>query len=356
MDQRITIEDAGSAQRIPWVSFCMATYRRPERLRDALTAIREQTFSDFEVIVSDNDPTQSSRDVAESFGDARIRYFANAQNVGMVKNFNVALSYARGQFVVMITDDDPPYPCMLEKLHRLVQQYPGYGAYYGACEVLLENVVVAEMLGAKVGKQSFTIDAAPDSVRTYDSTAFLRTFFSRRIFRYMLWSAGVVEREIAVRNGGMPDYGAPFLTDFAYMSLAGAAKGFVALNTALGYQAVHGQNAGFDKPHALREALDGCHDYISQRLAKRSDWPTLRPQMENFLGTYVVGHIAQMAQHGARGDGFPSARERFESLASIPYIGRLRTRYLALRILYSVPAAQWLYGIVKKLQSRRKKP
>jgi len=64
----------------------------------------------------------------------------------------------------------------------------------------------------------------------------------------MLWSTGIVEREIALKIGGMPDYGSPFLTDFSYMLLAGAEKGFVAVNTPLGCQVVHGENSGFYHP------------------------------------------------------------------------------------------------------------
>jgi len=80
----------------PLVSFCLATYKRPERLSSVLASIRAQTIRDYEVIVSDNDPEQSSRVTVESICDARFRYISNSVNVGMVKNFNVALSHARG--------------------------------------------------------------------------------------------------------------------------------------------------------------------------------------------------------------------------------------------------------------------
>jgi glycosyltransferase involved in cell wall biosynthesis len=339
-----------NAPAVPWASFCIATYQRPARLAQVLTVIAAQSFTDFEVIVSDNDPAQSSRATVEQFAEPRFRYFSNAQNVGMVKNFNVALSHARGRYVVMITDDDPIYPNMLSVLHGLTEKCPGFGAYYGACEVLMENADMAETHGASVGKVSFLTPAAAGSVRTYDSAEFLRAYFHRQIFRYILWSTGIVARDIAVAIGGMPDYGAAFLTDFAYMGLAGAQRGFVAVNTVLGYQVVHGQNAGFAAPHDLRQSLEGCHDYMSQRLAARPDWPTLRPMMERFLGTYIVGHIATMQQHVRRSDG-KLVNETFESLASIPYVRKLRMRYVAMSLLYRYPLMQSLYKHVKKIQT-----
>jgi glycosyltransferase involved in cell wall biosynthesis len=356
MDSEATNEIMGAAvtttaHGTPWASFCLATYRRPERLRQVLSVIASQSFTDFEVIVSDNDPAQSSRETVERFDDARFRYFSNAENVGMVKNFNVALKHARGQYVVMITDDDPPYPMMLSVLHELTLKLPGYGAYYGACEVMMENDAVAETHGTGVGKLTFRSPAPEGTVRTYDPGEFLRAFFRRQIFRYMLWSTGIVARDIAVQIGGMPDYGAAFLTDFAYMGLAGAQRGFVAVNTVLGYQVVHGQNAGFTEPHALRKSLDGCHAYMSERLAGRPDWDALRPLMENFLGVYIVGHIASMRQHLRKAADGKRVQETFDTLATIPYVRKLRVRYIGLSLLYSVPALQWLYKVAKRLQT-----
>ena len=43
----------------PRVSFCMTTYKRPEILKATLGMISQQTFTDFEVIISDNDVDNS---------------------------------------------------------------------------------------------------------------------------------------------------------------------------------------------------------------------------------------------------------------------------------------------------------
>lgn len=343
----------------PWVSFCIATYRRPTRLAEILNNISQQTVQDYEVIVSDNDPQQSSREVVESLRDPRLKYFANAQNVGMVKNFNIALSHATGEYVVMITDDDPLYPHMLSTLRGLVQKYPGHGAYYGACEVLLENKEVADTYQSAVGKRSFLAPEPPDSVREYSSAQFLEAFFNRRIFSYMLWSTGIVRRDIAVGIGGMPDYGSPFLTDFAYMSLAGEKAGFVAVNSVLGYQAIHGQNSGFSDPHALRQALQGSHGYISERLSGRSDWPAVRGWMEKYLAVYAIAHVVAMQRHvrlGGAAQQHAGAQESFGALLSIPYVKRQRFRYYALKVLDTVPLARTWYDYLKRARQRVGRP
>jgi GT2 family glycosyltransferase len=44
-----------------WVSFCMSTYMRPILLEKTLRSILSQTFTDFEVVISDNDPKGSAQ-------------------------------------------------------------------------------------------------------------------------------------------------------------------------------------------------------------------------------------------------------------------------------------------------------
>ena len=39
----------------PLVSFCMSTYKRGEILYETLLSIKRQTYTNFEVIISDND-------------------------------------------------------------------------------------------------------------------------------------------------------------------------------------------------------------------------------------------------------------------------------------------------------------
>ena len=87
----------------PKVSFCFTTFMRYEILRKTLESVSNQTFSDFEVIVSDNDPKQSGRAIVESF-DKRFKYFPNVENLGMIKSFNKSLERSSGEFIVMIAD------------------------------------------------------------------------------------------------------------------------------------------------------------------------------------------------------------------------------------------------------------
>src|SRR5579862_9119368 len=139
----------------PLVSFCFTTYKRPDILIETIRSIMVQSIGDWEVVVSDNDPDQSGRKIESAFDDERIRYFPNGENLGMKKSFNKSLDRSRGSFIVMIADDDPVYPDMLETLFKLERQYPGYGMYMGGGDLYCMTVSLAELNGLRIGTNTF---------------------------------------------------------------------------------------------------------------------------------------------------------------------------------------------------------
>lgn len=280
-----------SADRKPWVSFCMATYRRPARLESTLKSILGQSVSDFEIVVTDNDPERSGEAVVRQLGDPRISYHANERNLGMVKNFNRALSFATGSYVVMITDDDPVYPEMLATLQRLAADRPGFGAYFAGCEVDFQDEAIAAKYRRPPGVVRLLSDRPEGAIWSYDKHQFPVDYFDGRVFPYVLWSCGMVRRDIALAIDGMPDYGSPFLTDFGYIVLAGSREGCCCINTAVGFQAVHSGNFGRQQTSELVSAVEGFHAYVEQRMRDRPSWPAERATMEAMLGRWFADHM-----------------------------------------------------------------
>jgi glycosyltransferase involved in cell wall biosynthesis len=105
--------------RSPEVSICIPAYARPEYLRQAIASVLDQTFSDLEVVVSDD--AGDAEDVARSFDDARVRYRANATNIGMAANWEAALTSSRGKYVGLLMDDDRLLPTYVSTLHNILE-------------------------------------------------------------------------------------------------------------------------------------------------------------------------------------------------------------------------------------------
>lgn len=89
------------------VSICIPAYCQVEYLRETLKSIANQDFQDFELIVSDDSPDNSVRDLLSEFDfDSRLRYVKNHSALGSPENWNSALRLARGEYVKIMHHDD----------------------------------------------------------------------------------------------------------------------------------------------------------------------------------------------------------------------------------------------------------
>ncbi|HEX2535569.1 MAG TPA: glycosyltransferase family A protein [Chitinophagaceae bacterium] len=286
----------------PLVSFCFTTYKRHDHLVQTLESVRIQSYPHFEVIVSDNDPEESGRSVVEGVGDARFRYFPNGENLGMKKSFNRSLERATGTFVVMIADDDPVYPDMLQTLVTLAERHPGYGMYLGGSNYFFTHPSIASLCGTRVGMNSCLADEPIDLVRVYNPSQFLKDFFALKIFPAFLWSCGMVRREVVISKGGIPDYGTPFLGDYAFLSTMASHSGCVVINRALGHQTVHLQNFGRSQNEQLRLVAVNFIDYVSEKIRHVEEYPVIEPLMHKFVAGWLVTHLSFLRNYYDRFD------------------------------------------------------
>lgn len=281
----------------PLISFCITTFKRKDYLGKTLQSIALQTYSSLEVIVSDNDTEQSGREVVEGFGDPRFRYYANEENLGMKKSFNRSLQKSTGKFIVMIADDDPVYPDMLETLVKLSEQYPSYGLYLGGCNWFCTNPKIASLYSLKVGMNSCLANKNVGVVEEYSSSEFLKNFFNFNIFPSYLWSTGMVRREILIEKGGVPDYDTAFLGDYAYLSIMASHSGCVVINYPLGHQTIHEQNFGRAQNEQIARAATNFITYVSGKINHVPDWPVIEKKLVHFVGLWVLTHLAFLKRY-----------------------------------------------------------
>ena len=72
------------------VSLGLPVYNGERFVGQAIQSVLDQTFTDFELIISDNASTDSTPDICEDFArkDPRIRYIPQEINIGAKANFN----------------------------------------------------------------------------------------------------------------------------------------------------------------------------------------------------------------------------------------------------------------------------
>lgn len=334
----------------PWVTFCMTTFKRPDFLLKQLTDLSKQSFPHFRVVISDNDPEGSGRAVVEAFNDPRVSYYTNEVNLGMVKSFNRSLAKATTEWVVMITDDDPVYPDMLQTLYDLTKKYPGYGMYMGGCDIMCHNPEVARSSRAKVGTNSCLANLEIGTVREYKGSEFPYAYFKNEIGCHLLWSCGVVKREVAMTIEGMPDFGAPYNTDFGYIVLAGAQQGALLLNTSLGCQVVHGANYGFTESDYEKFYItpDAWMKWVMDHLPKNQDWSALYKPLELFTARWVVEYAVSIKKIARdRQLKKPEFDAVVNRIFKIPYLRKWKIKYIL--AIYFPGLFESLIGLKKRL-------
>lgn len=93
----------------PLVSVGVPTYNRPEQLRSAILRLFEQTYSNLEIVVSDNCSTmpEVGQVLAElAARDDRLVCFRQERNIGLAANHKFVLQKATGEFFIWLADDD----------------------------------------------------------------------------------------------------------------------------------------------------------------------------------------------------------------------------------------------------------
>jgi len=109
----------------PFFSIVIPTYNRARDLKRTITAILQQNFHDFEVIVSDNNSKDETKRVMSEFTDLRIRYFRNKRNLGWIPNLQRAINHSIGTYVLLHGDDDFMLNSdFLKRLHKKLQLEP----------------------------------------------------------------------------------------------------------------------------------------------------------------------------------------------------------------------------------------
>jgi glycosyltransferase involved in cell wall biosynthesis len=93
---------------VPRLSIGLPVYDGDRYLSDALDALLAQSFTDFELIISDNASTDRTEEICRRYLalDERVRYFRQTVNLGAAANHNFVVKQARGEYFKWASHDD----------------------------------------------------------------------------------------------------------------------------------------------------------------------------------------------------------------------------------------------------------
>ena len=114
--------------REPRVSIGLPVYNGERFICSAIETLLSQTFSDFEIIISDNCSTDKTESICRQYAakDARIRYVRQTENVGITANFRFVLDAAVGKYFMWAAADDRQKPDFIQTLVKILDDNPSF--------------------------------------------------------------------------------------------------------------------------------------------------------------------------------------------------------------------------------------
>jgi len=114
----------------PLVSIGMPVFNGEQVIEAALDSILEQSFTDFELIISDNASVDGTERICREYEalDKRIRYLRQPTNIGSMANFKFVLDESRSEYFMWAACDDIRSPDFIEVNLKFLTQNPEYVA------------------------------------------------------------------------------------------------------------------------------------------------------------------------------------------------------------------------------------
>lgn len=134
----------------PSISIGLPVYNGARFLPQALESLLGQSFSDIELIVSDNASSDSTQDICTEYAmhDARIRYVRQNVNIGAMRNWNFVAKQARGKYFKWSSASDYCAPDMLARCFAAMEAESDIVLCYGqTCLVDQETGELTEYTG-----------------------------------------------------------------------------------------------------------------------------------------------------------------------------------------------------------------
>jgi glycosyltransferase involved in cell wall biosynthesis len=123
----------------PTVSVIIPSYNHERFVEQCIQSVLDQTFQDFEIIITDDASTDRTVVFIEKFDDKRIKLFQHAENKGACVAANNCINHSSGKYIAMLSSDDAWYPEKLEVQVNYLEQHPEIGAVFGKVDWIDET-------------------------------------------------------------------------------------------------------------------------------------------------------------------------------------------------------------------------
>jgi GT2 family glycosyltransferase len=182
------------------ISVVIPTFRRPAESREAILSVLSQPDVDLEIIVVDDSPEGSAREVIDTITDQRVTYLKNPKPTGGMVGYvrNLAWPKAKGDYIHFLDDDDTVPQGHYDSVKNAFSAHPDVGVVFGRIKPF-GNCTAEELRREEIYFANAAARAA--KCRKFGPRW---AFVGRMLFQSVLLvcSASVVRRECVRQLGG----------------------------------------------------------------------------------------------------------------------------------------------------------
>lgn len=99
----------------PRICVLMPVFNGEQYLRESIDSIINQSVTDFEFLIIDDNSNDNTKDILATYNDKRIRIIRNKSNLGLTKSLNVGIRETRAELIARMDADDIADSRRLEK-------------------------------------------------------------------------------------------------------------------------------------------------------------------------------------------------------------------------------------------------
>jgi glycosyltransferase involved in cell wall biosynthesis len=123
----------------PLISVILPVYNCEKYISTAIQSILNQTYSNFELIIINDNSTDNSEKEINAFKDPRIKYNKNPENLKLIQTLNIGIQLSKGEYIARMDADDISYPERFEKQIIFLEKNKEVGVLGTSFKLLKEN-------------------------------------------------------------------------------------------------------------------------------------------------------------------------------------------------------------------------
>lgn len=222
----------------PKVSIGMPVFNGEPFIFEAIDSILGQTYTDFELIISDNASNDKTEEICREYSakDERVRYYRNESNIGAPQNYNRTFNLASGRYFRWANADDVAEVQLLEKCVQVLEQRPDVVLCYGKTRIIDQDGQVTEDYDDNLDLQD--AKASERYIRFNESVGLTNVIY------------GLMRSEKMARTALFGNYIAADVNFMAELCLYGK---FVEIPEVLFYRRMHKEASSWDRADDERQ-------------------------------------------------------------------------------------------------------